>query len=63
MKKINISVGTLKKLKAVGAIGTIVGGAITLVFGNSINRMEINESVNNELDRRLAEFDEDDEDE
>ena len=59
MKRINISVGTLKKLKAVGVVSTIVGGAITLVFGGAINKMEINESVNNELDRRLAEFDED----
>ena len=61
MKKINISAGALKKLKTVGAVSTIVGGAITLIFGNAINRMEIDESVNNELDRRLAEFEEEDE--
>ena len=61
MKKINISAGALKKLKTAGAVSTIVGGAITLIFGNAINRMEIDESVNNELDRRLAEFEEEDE--
>ena len=61
MKRINISVGTLKKLKAVGAVGTIVGGAITLIFGGAINRMEIHENISDELDRRLAEFDDEDE--
>ena len=61
MKKIKISVPTLKKLKAVGAIGTIVGGAITLVFGNSINKMEIDEGISKELDRRIAEFEDDEE--
>lgn len=61
MKKVNISVGTLKKLKTVGAIGTIVGGAITLIFGNAINKMEIDEGINKELDRRLAEFKDDEE--
>lgn len=60
--KINFSAETLKKLKTIGAVSTILGGAVTLIFGNAINRMEIDESVNNELDRRLAEF-EDEEDE
>lgn len=62
MNKINLSAKTLKKLKTVGAVSTILGGAVTLIFGSAINKMEIDESINNELDRRLAEF-EDEEDE